>query len=406
MKGKKRLVLIVPDLGIGGAEAQVMRLAMGTAARGWRVSVVSLLEEPSTLKEPLESAGIDVRSLHMNLSVPGSARAILRLRKVLRELRPDVVHSHTALANQVARLTRLITRIPTMVSSAHNVQEGGWAGLKEAYRVTDWLADLTTNVSRIAVQHYIHIGAAPADRIRFMPNGVDVNQYNRNAEARVKLGGELNLGDDFVWLAAGGFRLQKDYPNMVRAFASLIKNSARPAILMIAGAGECEQEAKDLAQSLGIRDRVRFLGERTDVAELMGMADAFVLSSAWEGMPLVLQEASASSLPIVATDVGGVSEVALDDISAFLVPPRDSAALANAMRRMMELPPDGLAAMGEAGRTHVEQHYAMDQVLDRWEATYAEFSRKDKRSAGGTIAEFWRRALRFRRRLAGPPSTL
>jgi glycosyltransferase involved in cell wall biosynthesis len=368
----KSIVFVINCLEIGGAEIQVTRLAQGMIRRGYRVAVVSMLK-PGPLAEPLTAMGAEVHTLGMRAGVPNPL-AILRLRRILRQFRPHIVHSHIVHANLLSRITRLVAPIPVLVCTAHNLCEGGRI-LELSYRYTDALADLTTNVSQAAVDRYISVGAAPANRIRFVPNGLDLRGFVPDAAMRAQLRNELGLGDAFVWLAVGRFREQKDYPNLLRAFATLDAQHASVAnMLVIAGSGDREPEAKHLSVSLNVTSRVRFLGMRSDIPALMNMADAFVLSSAWEGMPLVLQEASASSLPIVATDVGGCREVAIDGVNAFLAPPQDPQALASAMRKLLALAPADHQRMGRAGRNQVVSNYDMEHVLDRWESIYAELT--------------------------------
>jgi len=133
---------------------------------------------------------------------------------------------------------------------------------------------------------------------------------------------------------------------------------------------------EDLACELGLGERVRFLGIRQDVPSLMGAADACVMSSAWEGMANVLLEASATSLPIVATDVGGNREVVLHDKTGFILPSKDPNALAQAMLRLMNMPEEERQAMGKAAREHIEANFSLDQVVARWETLYRELLAK------------------------------
>jgi glycosyltransferase involved in cell wall biosynthesis len=117
---------------------------------------------------------------------------------------------------------------------------------------------------------------------------------------------------------------------------------------------------------------VRFVGVRDDVPAFMSAADGYVMSSAWEGMPMVLLEGAAAGLPIVATRVGGNHEVVTEGESGLLVPPRDHEALAAAMLRLMALPEAQRREMGERGREHVRAHYGLSRVVDRWEDVYHE----------------------------------
>ena len=117
---------------------------------------------------------------------------------------------------------------------------------------------------------------------------------------------------------------------------------------------------------------MRFLGVRHDIAALLGAADGFVLSSAWEGMPNVVMEALAAATPVVATEVGGVSEVVQAGKSGFLVPPGDANALSQAMRQLMSLSIEQRRQMGMIGRAHVTAHYSLPAMADRWLALFDE----------------------------------
>ena len=278
-------------------------------------------------------------------------------------------------ANLLARAARPLARVPVLVCTAHNVNEGArWREL--AYRITDPLCDLTTNVGGAAAARYVRVGAVPKTKIRALPNGIDTQAFRPDASVRVAERRALGLQDKFVWLAVGRLDEAKDYPTMLQAFSKVVKGFPA-ALLLVAGAGPLEGEVKHLAVKLGLEKRVRFLGLRRDTSVLMNAADAFILSSAWEGMPLALLEASATGLPVVATAVGGVPEIVVDEKSGFLTPPEDPAALAHAARRIMAMPEEERRRMGEAGRVHVEAHHSLEHVVSLWEGLYKELlSRK------------------------------
>jgi glycosyltransferase involved in cell wall biosynthesis len=364
------ILYLINALGYGGAEMQVSRLARGMKRRGHDVTVVTLIP-PVALADELRADGIAVETLGMRAGVP-SPMGIVRLLRILRGRAPAIVHSHIVHANLLARLARPLSRVPVLICSAHSVNEGRrW--LELAYRYTDRLTDLTTNVSQAAVDRYVRAGIAPLRRIRFMPNGLDVSAYRRNDAARVTTRAELGLRDDqFAWLAVGRFTPAKDYPNMLRAFARLRAQGATRAVLLLVGRGSLEEEVRATVTTLGLDLHVRFLGLRPDVPAVMSAADAYVMSSAWEGMPLVLQEASAACLPVVATEVGGTAEVVDRDRSGLLVPPHDSDALSAAMEKIMAITPCERAEMGRMGLDFVTARFDLDGVLDSWEVLYEE----------------------------------
>ncbi|MDH7578548.1 MAG: glycosyltransferase [Bacillota bacterium] len=367
-----KLLFASTGLAYGGAETQLVRLATRLKTRGWEVKIVSMLP-PAAYIEELKAAGIPVESLGMRRGVP-DPRALFRLGRILRHEWPQVVHSHMVHANLLARLARVLAPIPVLVCTAHNINEGGRCR-ELAYRLTDFLCDLTTQVSRAGLERYVRVGAVPEGKICFIPNGVDTERFSPAPEARARLWRELGLNNAFAWLAVGRFEFQKDYPTMLRAFASVAEKH-KNAILLVAGQGPQRKEMEHLAKELGIGERVRFLGVRRDIPELMNAADAYVMSSLWEGMPMVLLEAGAVGLPVVATDVGGNREVVRDGGSGLLVPPGNPQILARAMLRMMELPAAERRKMGERGREHVVAHYSLEKVVDQWEALYRELLAK------------------------------
>jgi glycosyltransferase involved in cell wall biosynthesis len=374
------VVFLITGLNRGGAEAQLLLLARELVSRGWKVTVVCLISG-GPLRSEFEDLGCEVRSLGMRRGFP-DPRGVLRLTRILRRVRPAILHSHMVHANLLARICRLLAPVPVLISTAHSISEGGrWREL--AYRLTDPLADLTTIISNAAAERYVQVGAVPSHKLKMVPNGVSLEQFGRNESVRASLRKSLALGDKFVWLAVGRLDVPKDYSNMLNAVSRLSSDS----MLLIAGDGPLRSSTLQLAAELGLSKRVRFLGLRDDVAKLMAGADAYVMSSAWEGLPMVLLEAAASSVPIVATDVGGNREIVCDGVNGFLVPGKDSAALANAMTAMEQLSDESRRGLGVAGRAHVSRRYSLSAVVDEWEAIYRSLLEKqyDRR--------FWERPV-------------
>lgn len=346
----------------------MLALATQLQARGHETIIISLIPA-GPLDAEARKLGISTHSLGMRPGIP-DPRAIFRLARELRAWQPDILHSHMVHANLLARLVRPLTQVPVLVCTVHNMDEGG-ALRMGAYRLTNRLADLTTIISHAAADRFVRIGAIPRDRLRVLPNGVDTARFRPRPELRTALRKELGVGDEFLWLAVGRFEPAKDYPNLLSAFAEVVADRPR-TVLALAGRGLLQEAMERKAESLGLKGLVRFLGLRRDVPELMGAADAYVMSSAWEGLPMVLLEAASSGLPIVATDVGGNKEVVVDGETGLLVPPRDPKGLGLAMRRAMEMPRAELQAMGVRGRAHVSEQYSLSRIVDTWETTYRE----------------------------------
>lgn len=363
------IMILTTGLAYGGAETQLVRLALRLKARGWDLSVISMTP-PRAYVEELEAAGIPVYSLKIRRKIL-DPRPILGLVRLIRSQQPDIVHSFMVHANLLARLVRPLAPVPVLICSARNTDEGG--RFRELlYRLTDPLCDITTQVSQSGMERYVQIGAVPKSKIRYIPNGIDADRFCPDPEVRKRMREELGLGDTFVWLAVGRFDPQKDYPNMLRAFSHVIKMNPN-TLLIIVGDGPLRPAMEELAQDLSLKDCVRFLGIRRDMPEVMNAADGYVISSSWEGMANVLLEASATGLPIVATDVGGNCEVVEDGETGFLVPSEDPGALAGAMLNLMGLSEEERRRMGEAGRGYIDATYSMDRMVDMWVDLYGEF---------------------------------
>jgi glycosyltransferase involved in cell wall biosynthesis len=181
---------------------------------------------------------------------------------------------------------------------------------------------------------------------------------------------ERNAGSSFIWLAAGRITAAKDYPNLLRAFAQV--HAAIPRTrLWVAGEGSHREEERirNLAIEEGLSEYIDWLGLREDMPAVFDGADALVLSSAWEGMPLVVGEAMAMEKPVVATDVGGVRELVGD--TGVIVPSNNSDVLATAMLRIMQVSQDERDALGRAARERICQRFDMDSKAAEWLAVYS-----------------------------------
>jgi glycosyltransferase involved in cell wall biosynthesis len=362
-----RILFLSTSMGMGGADSQLLSAAHGMRSRGHEVRIVSLTRlGPMGLEA--QRTGIPTESLEMRRGVP-DPRGLVRLVRLVRAWRPDVLHSHMVHANLMARVLRLITPVPVMVSTIHNIYEGGRLRMA-AYRLTNALVDHVTIVSQAAADRFVREGIVPKSLLTVIPNGVDTEQFRRvPREVGNSLRQSLGLEQEFVWLAVGRFEIAKDYPNMLRGFSRVRERFPR-AVLLLVGRGSLQSETEQLAQSLGLGSGVRFLGVRDDVVQVMSAADGYVMSSAWEGMPMVLLEAAAAGLPIVTTRVGGNHEVVRDGESGFVVPPRDHEALGRAMLQLMELSETQRRSMGDRGREVIRAHYGLNRVVERWEELY------------------------------------
>jgi glycosyltransferase involved in cell wall biosynthesis len=374
-----RIFLLSTSMGMGGADQQILILAQAMQARGHEVKIVALAPLGAMGLEA-QRAGIPTESLDLRRNLAVVPR-FFRLVRMIRTWRPDVLHSHMVHANLVARAVRAFAPVPVLISTIHSINDGG-ALRMVAYRLTSGMVDRFTIISRLAAQRYIAIGAVPEGRLQVIPNTVDTSRFRRLPHARAAIRQELGLGDEFVWIAIGRFEPAKDYPTMIAAFARLATERPKSQLVLV-GEGSLKSDVEGLIRQKGLVGRVRLLGVRRDVPELLSAADGYLLSSAWEGMPVALLEAASAEVPIVATMVGGVAEVVEDGMTGLLVPPADPLALAQAMLRMESFSPEARGSMGQRGRILIEERYGTERVLQMWDRLYSECATVSGGKVGG-----------------------
>lgn len=354
----RKILFVITSLDFGGAEAVVVQLATQFVGLGWQVGVVSMTS-PRAYEAALASAGVELHSLDMRRGAP-DPRGIFRLAQIFRAFEPDVVHAHMVHAIILARVTRLLAPVPALVSTAHTVEESSSLHYL-GYRFTDWLSEVTTSVSRAGLRQYRQRRAMTNGRSVYLPNAVDLERFSSKRHMRDAIRQELGFGDEFTWVAVGRLTELKDYPNLLNAFA-LLDAGLR---LWIVGDGELRSQVETLISDLELSDRVSLLGVRTDVSDVVAAADAFVLSSSVEGLPMALLEAAASALPVVATNVGGVADIVTAS-SGHLVPAKDHVALANAMTAVTKAGPSEREVMGQSARETVFANYDVTHVMAKW----------------------------------------
>ena len=362
-----RILYILTSLGIGGAEKQVVSLAEHMSARGHTVAFL-------VLRHSAEEWPVKLPVLRLNLArSPFSIlRGIRFARSFVVLFQPEILHSHTFPANVFTRLMRIGIRIngvsPAVVNTIHNVHEGGLHRMA-AYALTSSCVDRVTAVSEAAAERFIRLRAVPQHKMTVITNGIDTSEFKPDSGRRKVVRNRMQLGTSFLWLAVGRLVPAKDYPNLLRAFQALLQ--AQPqARLCIAGEGDPETLLTSHSDVLPTASSIQWLGLRRDIADLFDAADGFVLSSAWEGMPLVIGEAMSMGKPVVATNVGGVAELMGD--TGMVVPPANSKALTAAMLAVMQSDESKRKRLSIAARERIAKSFSLQARAEQWESFYME----------------------------------
>jgi phosphatidyl-myo-inositol alpha-mannosyltransferase len=346
----------------GGVQTHVRQLAATLIARGHEVAVIAPGRRPPG--EPhVRLAGRPLRFRYQGTVAPiaPSPRAVRRVRRLVRSFRPDVVHVHEPLTPSTAMFATLVSPAP-VVATFH--------AFAERSRLFDVAAPAVRPVwRRLAIRLAVSRAAAAfvsarlEGEVRVLPNGVDVELFGRAEPAS-----DLPPGRRILWV--NRLDPQKGFPVAVRAFADLASDLDE-VWLVVAGDGR-DRDAVDLLPGLA-RERVLMLGrvEHADLPPLHAASDVFVSPAVGqESFGIVLVEAMAAGLPVVASDIEGYREIVRRGIEGLLVPPGDPAALAGAIRRVLGEP--ALARrLSEAGRARAGQ-FSWETVAARIEHVYEE----------------------------------
>ena len=359
-----RIVYVLTSLGMGGAERQALAQAQRMAERGHAVAILVLR---SRLSEEWPTK-LDTLYLDMRKTPLSFLKGLGQARRFLLEFKPDLLHSHSFHANIAARLLKIAVPRTAVLSTIHNVYEGGRSRML-AYRLTDFLSRRTTAVCEAAAKRFVELKAVPQDKCVVMANGIETVEFAPDQERRTRTREQMNVNGSFIWMTAGRVVEAKDYPNLLRAFARVLAADHK-AQLWVAGASSAEEteRLRDMTVVRGLGDSVRWLGLRRDLPALLDAADGFVLASAWEGMPLAVGEAMAMEKPVVATDVGGTRELVGD--AGAVVPSKAPDAMAVAMIELMHKTPEERHRQGSEERRRICRNFCMDTKANEWEALY------------------------------------
>lgn len=351
-----KILYVITGLGLGGAEKVVADLADHMMLRGHEVKIAYL--KGSVLVKPQSK---EVELIYLGLESGWSFfSASKKYRKLIQECRPDIVHAHMIHSNIFARLNRIGCFIPKLICTAHNSNEGGWLRMK-AYKYTNYLSNLNTNVSNEARDTFIATKAFTEKNLCTIYNGINLNRFFNKKNST-----EIDTGL-VKFLSVGRLNQQKDYPNLLHAISKVVSKYSN-IHFNIAGEGELKGELQKLIKELGLTGFVTLLGRREDIPKLMQETDFFILSSAYEGFGLVVAEAMASETYVIATDCGGVSEV----MGGYgtLVSPKNSDELSDAILYALSLSQYQIDENNRAARKHIETNFDLKNIIDQWERIY------------------------------------
>lgn len=378
-----RVLRVIARLNVGGPALHVSYLTRGLAARGYTTRLVAgqLSQGEGSMSHITDQLHVSVVGLpHLGREVSplNDVLATRALAQVIRDFRPHILHTHTAKAGAVGRTAALLARSarpPIIVHTYHGHVLRGYfdeASTSTFRAIETWLARTTDCLVAVSPQvrdDLVEMGVAPASRFEVIRLGIDLD--DRVAQSSVTLDYRRILGVPPSALVVGWIGRMtaiKRVPDVIRAFAGLRARGV-DARLCLVGDGPTRVEAEDTAKELGVLRECLFLGYQKDVAPFYQFFDVLMLLSANEGTPVVAIESLAAERPVVATDVGGTTDVVRHGVDGYLVPAGDVEAAADRLAELAHDPATRLA-MGRAGRARVLERYAVERLVDDVDALY------------------------------------
>jgi glycosyltransferase involved in cell wall biosynthesis len=361
-----RVLWLVKGLGPGGAERLLVAAAAAHDRETFSFEVDYLLPRKDALVPELEALG--VRTHCLVVENERDLRWARRLRVQLLSEPVDILHAHSPYPAGIARLVvRTLPRRlrPRLVYTVHNTFPSFSAPTRLLNGLTYPLDD-----ADVAVSTEVHETIWPHLRARteVLVHGVMLDEVRSQLAHRDDTRAELGLQPDEVVVGTiANFRAQKDYPNLLAAARLLIDRGWSGRIVAV-GQGPLEAETRARHAELDLGDRVLLLGHRHDAVRVLAACDVFTMASNNEGLPVALMEALALGLPVAATAVGGIPEAVTDGVEGLLVPPKEPAALADAIAAITD-DPARRAAMALAARIAGAQ-FDIRPAVTRIEALY------------------------------------
>jgi len=369
-----RLLHIVGESRFGGVAGIILGLGRVAQADGWQVDV--LTTDP-VVQQAVRQAGlglVDLDVIRREIRPVWDLGGLVRLSRFLRRQPYQVVHTHTSKGGFVGRLAARLAGVPVIVHTAHGFafHEASPAHVRKVYSALEHLAsrwcDRIVSVSEFHRAWAIELGICHPRQIVAIPNGIADVVRKREAglaDLRRELGARHG---DLVILSMSRLASDKGQEYLIEA-AAMLPQTGRRFQVVIAGEGPERERLERLAHDRGVTQRVRFLGFRQDVGDLLAASDMVVLPSLREGLSIALLEAMAAGKPIIATSIGSQREVAAHADLARLVPPADARALSEAIVRLAG-DEALMARLGLTARAVYESCYTDTRMLHAYRQLY------------------------------------
>ncbi|MFO8145679.1 MAG: glycosyltransferase [Candidatus Syntrophosphaera sp.] len=381
---KIKIVRIITRLSISGSSQHVMEMAAMFNSGRYSTTVVygnveSYEQDNLYLANDLGLNMINLPRMKREISPVNDILTIWKLWRIMRKIKPDIVHTHTAKAGQVGRLAAWLAGVPIIIHTFHGNNFKGYFGRffsGVSVNLERLMARLSTCIIAISERQRRELLAfriAPVGKIRVIPRGIDLGRIKYGSGDAGKFKQEQGIHRDKKLIGFIGRLTQIKNPYCFINVAARVLKERRDAVFIFAGDGEMTEELRSRVNSLGLRENVIFTGFIKDLRPLYADLDALLLTSFNEGTPVAILESMANSVPVIASRVGGVPDLIEDGVSGSLFDPEDAGGFAKCVLDLLE-DPAKYQKMAEAVAETINRDYTLARLRENMEALIQELA--------------------------------
>jgi len=382
---KIKVLRIIARLNIGGPAIHTILLSHELDRIGYKTILVKGTEGQTEgdMMYLAESRGVKpvvISELGREIGIKNDLIAFYKLYKLIRQEKPDIVHTHTAKAGTLGRIAAWLAGVPIILHTFHGHVLTGYFGKLKSWvfvYIEKILARISTRIITLSNElkkELIEMGIGREEKFEVIPLGLELKPFFDSEKYRRMFKKEMGLSDDAVLIGIIGrlvpIKGHKYFLDAAKIISSQFTVHSSQLKFVIVGDGELREELEDYTKKLGIANDIIFTGFRQDLPKIYCDLDIVALTSLNEGTPVSVIEAMAAGKPVVATNVGGVSSIVKNNINGFLVNPQDVQALSDAIMKLLK-DSDLRQKMGREGQGSVFPHYDISQLVKRVDSLYS-----------------------------------
>ncbi len=380
MSLKIKVAHIITRFDKGGSAENTFLTIKGMDRSRYEITLISGKEDdPSQDRSAqMREMGVEhipIRELSRNISLIRDWKAMLKIRRILKNRNFNIVHTHTSKAGFLGRIAARAVKTPLIIHTPHGHVLFGYFGKIKTlvFKILEkWINQITDNIIALTEREkedYVFSKLANKDKITVIHSGIELKKYkNLSIEEKQSLKKTLNIPEETLIVGTAGRLVPVKGPEILMRAAEKVLMKHPDVYFLFAGDGDQRRALGLLANGLGIKKNIVFLGWRADLVEILSLYDIFVLPSLNEGMGRVLVEAMALGKPIVASDIGGIPDLIFHGKNGFLVPPQKSSELAQYIQFLLE--DENLrTSMGQKGKI-LSRNFSIEKMVQNIESLY------------------------------------